>query len=80
VPDLAELSSLTRLWTDFDGKVWAAGQEGYAAELAKLADDAREGVQRLLEDAATKLKDLRRRCGEALEAVRSLQQKLLARE
>jgi hypothetical protein len=70
VPDTAELVRLAELWGDFFSKVWGPSQEQYAAELRKMTAEAKEGIRLLLDEAAGKLKELRRRCGQALEDVK----------
>jgi len=76
VPDTAELVRLTEVWGDFFSKVWVASQKEYATEVGKMTVEGKKGVRRLLDEAADKVKELRRRCGEALEAVKLLRDEL----
>jgi hypothetical protein len=76
-PDLSRLIGLTRTWSQFCTNVWSPGKQGYQAELESgLAGPARATLDGLLQDAAEKLKAMRKGCGDALAQVNALRKAL----
>ena len=76
-PDLSRLINLTGSWSAFHATVWSPGRQGYHAKLESgLAGPARATLDGLLQDAADKLKAMRKGCGDALAQVQALRMAL----
>ena len=75
-PDLTRLIGLTDPWSKFYSEAWSGRQDDYRGEAARAKDGVRATLEELLEDAATKLKAMRKQCGDALTQVEALQEGL----
>jgi hypothetical protein len=77
LPDLFELTRLAELWNDFNAQVWAKGQAKYAAELARLPQEARDGLLHQVVLASEQVRLLQKQGGDALQGLNELAHQLL---
>ncbi|MFO0926985.1 MAG: hypothetical protein U0736_08075 [Gemmataceae bacterium] len=70
--DLFEMMRYTRLWQDFHDQVTAKAQGDYPAQAKELDEAAIESLRRILTDASTRLKDLRKQSQDTRTVIEEL--------